>query len=67
LVQIPAEIPDILKEVFRGFPESVQANVVIVPQLGQNRLFPNFPAVYYSATVLPLAYKDLLEILKFIM
>jgi hypothetical protein len=31
----------ILTEIYRQFPQSLQANVGIVPQLGQDRVLPN--------------------------
>jgi hypothetical protein len=41
LVQISAEKPCVLIEVFRGFSETLQATARIVPQLGHYHFLPN--------------------------
>jgi hypothetical protein len=41
LVQIFAGTPAFLSEGFRGFHQSIQANAVIIPALGYDRLLPN--------------------------
>jgi hypothetical protein len=52
-VQISARRRDILTEVFRGFPQPIQANARIVPQIRSRSLPPLCFPIHHSSIILP--------------